>query len=158
VQFQFCRWQQWRQQYCLHREVDRVRQQHLVVHLSATYARIVLGVSDLAILNTGNPAFSLGVSKTGQLATGSITQSNPSITIAVTTVTNGSITNGTGGGLLWDQSTQDPAHGSFTVNLTSVSLGSDGYTFTIHGTADGTLTASAVTPGATGIVTFHVDF
>jgi hypothetical protein len=75
--------------------------------------------------------------------------------MAVTTASKGSITNG---GLLWSQATEDPAHGSMTVNLTSVSVGSDGYTFTLHGTADATLTASQATPGATGTVTVHVDF
>jgi hypothetical protein len=123
--------------------------------VSATYARIILGVSDLSILSTGDPKFDLGISKTGQLATGTITQSSSDVTMAVTTASKGSITSG---GLLWSQSTEDPAHGSVTVNLTSVSLGSDGYTFTIHGTADATLTASPATPGATGTVTIHVDF
>jgi hypothetical protein len=121
----------------------------------ATYGRNIVGVSDLAITNTGNPGFGLGISKTGQLANGTIRESSSDVTKALTTASNGSITSG---GLLWSQSTEEPAHGSVTVNLTSVTLGSDGYTFTVHGTADGTLTASPATPGATGTVTIHVAF
>jgi hypothetical protein len=123
--------------------------------VSATYARNTVGVSDLSIVSTSDPKLYLGISWTGQLVTGTITESSSGVTMAVTTATKGSITNG---GLLWGQSTEDPAHGSVAVNLTSVSLGSDGYTFTIHGTADATLLASAATPGATGTVTVHVSF
>ncbi|HEY8062651.1 MAG TPA: hypothetical protein VID74_07630 [Gemmatimonadales bacterium] len=123
--------------------------------VSATYARNILGVSDLSLVKTGDPGFNLGISKTGQLTKGVTTESSAGVRMAVTTASKGSITNG---GLLWSQATEDPAHGSVTVNLTSVSVGSDGYTFTLHGTADATLTASQATPGATGTVTVHVDF
>jgi hypothetical protein len=115
--------------------------------VSATYARNRLGVSDFSILKTGDPGFDLGFSADGQLASGTYTEAGSGVSLAVTTASTG--------GLLWSETTSDPAHGSMTVKLTSVSLGSDGYTFTVHGTADATLTA---TPGATGTVTAHVDF
>lgn len=115
--------------------------------VSATFARNRLGVSDFSILKTGDPGFDLGFSADGQLASATYTQAGSGVSLAVTTASSG--------GLLWSETTSDPAHGSMSVTLTSVSLGSDGYTFTVHGTADATLTA---TPGATGTVTAHVDF
>jgi hypothetical protein len=122
---------------------------------TADFGLTMVGVSELAILNNATPGFTLGIYKTGQLTAGTITESSSGVTLAITTANNGSLSNG---GLLWSQSTEDPVHGSITVKLTSVSLGSDGYTYTIHGTADGTLTASPATPNAAGTVTVHVDF
>lgn len=122
--------------------------------VSALWERIVLGVSDIDIQNTGdNPRFDLGISNTGQLTTGTLTESSSGVTRALTIASTGGTS-----GPLWSQSIGDPVRGSVTVNITSVSLGSDGYTFTIHGTADATLLASPATPGATGTVTVHVDF
>ena len=117
---------------------------------TATFARTILGVSDFDIVKTGDPGFTLGFRVTGKLAAGTLTESTPGVEMAITT--------GSTGDLLWSQSTEDPAHGTVALDLTSVSLGSDGYTFTVHGTADGTLTASPATPGATGTVTSHVVF
>jgi hypothetical protein len=61
-------------------------------------------------------------------------------------------------GLLWTAQTQEPVNGSIRVHLTSVSLGSDGRTYSVHGTADGTLTPDQSSAGATGTVTVHVVF
>ena len=116
----------------------------------ATYARTILGVSDFDIVKTGDPGFSLGFRVDGKLAAGTLTESSAGVEMAITTASTGD--------LLWSQSTEDPAHGTVTLDLTSVSLRGDGYTFTVHGTADGTLTASPATPGATGTVTIHVVF
>lgn len=118
--------------------------------VSATYSRTVLGRSDFSILNTGTPGFTLGIETDGQLASGTITQSSSSVEIAVTTASSA--------GVIWSQDIRDPVHGSISVNLTSVSLGSDGFTFTAHGTADGTLTPSQATPAASGTVTVHIVF
>jgi hypothetical protein len=118
--------------------------------VGATYGLVTVGGSDFGISNTGTaPGFGLGISVSGQLASGTFTQSGASVTQAVTTATNG--------GQIWSQSTHDPAHGSLSVTLSSASLGSDGFTYTVHGTADATLTVSPVTPGSTS-VTVHIVF
>ena len=121
---------------------------------NATFARTIVGVSDFDIaFDITKPAdtrFTLGFRVDGKLTSGTLTGSSPGVLMAITTAT--------AGGLLWSQSTEDPAHGSVTLDLRSVSLGNDGYTFTVHGTADGTLTASPATPAAVGTVTAHVEF
>jgi hypothetical protein len=118
--------------------------------VSANYNLDVLGRSDFSILNTGTPGFTLGIQKDGKLSSGTFTASSPDVEMATTTASNA--------GLLWSQDTRDPVHGTISVNLTSASLGSDGYTLTVHGTADGTLTPSQATPSATGTVTVHAVF
>lgn len=117
--------------------------------VSATYARIVLGRSDFSILNSGSPGFTLGVTIDGKFASGTITQSSNGVEQAITTASNND--------LIWSQTISDPARGTVTVVFSSVSLGSDGYTFTVHGTADGTM-APEPNSSATGTVTFHVTF
>ncbi len=117
---------------------------------TAAYGQVVLGRSELAILNTGSPGFTLGIQQDGQLGIGTISESGAGVEVAVTTVSNG--------GLLWSQSTQDPVHGTVTVHLSAASLGSDGQTITIHGSVDATLPPSPSSPGATGTVTVHATF
>ena len=121
---------------------------------NATFGRTIAGVSDFDIaFDITAPAdtrFTLGFRVDGKLTSGTRTATSPGVLMAITTATTDE--------LLWSQSTEDPAHGAVTLNLTSASLGSDGYTFTVHGTADATLTASPATPGATGTVTAHVVF
>ena len=117
--------------------------------VSANYGLDVIGRSDFSILSTG-PGFTLGIQTDGKLAAGTFTTSSPSVEMATTTASNG--------GLLWSQDTRDPVHGTVSVNLTSSSLGSDGFTLTVHGTVDGTLTPSGATPSASGTVTVHVAF
>jgi hypothetical protein len=117
--------------------------------VSANYGLDVLGRSDFSILSTG-PGFTLGIQTDGKLAPGTFTASSPSVEMATTTASNA--------GLLWSQDTRDPVHGTISVNLTSSSLGSDGFTLTVHGMVDGTLTPSGSTPNASGTVTVHVAF
>ena len=118
--------------------------------VSANYGLDIIGRSDFSILSAGTPGFTLGIQTDGKLATGTVTASSPNVEMATTTASHA--------GLLWSQDTRDPVHGSISVNLTSASLGSDGFTLTVHGTADGTLTPSGATSNAGGNVTVHVAF
>ncbi|HEY8062790.1 MAG TPA: hypothetical protein VID74_08330 [Gemmatimonadales bacterium] len=119
--------------------------------VGATYGLVSAGNSDFGISNTGTtPGIGLSISFSGRLASGTFTQSSSGVTLAVTTASNG--------GLLWSQTTQNPARGSLSVTLSSVSLGSDGFTYTVHGTADATLTTGSPTPTASDTVKAHVVF
>lgn len=119
--------------------------------VGAFYGTIATGRSDFSIVSNTAPHTTLDFSKEGTLASGTITDTSPGVDEAGGTVENAA-------GLLWTAQTQEPVHGSISVNLTSVSLGSDGRTYTAHGTADGTLTPDQSSAGATGTVTVHAVF
>jgi hypothetical protein len=116
----------------------------------ASSGQEIVGQSVLSIAVSGSPGFSLGISVTGQLGVGTITESSPSVQIAVATASND--------GNLWSQDVRDPVHGTVTVHLTTASLQSDGHTLTAHGTFDATLSPSPSDPNATGTVTAHGTF